>query len=285
MACRSCGTETKPGQRFCTACGTPLAAVCRSCGAENAVAARFCGQCGMALETVTSAGRPIEGELRPVSVLFADLSGFTALSDTRDPEDVQNLLNDFFALTDGTIVRLGGTVDKHIGDCVMAVFGAPVAHGDDAERAVAAAIAIRDGMAPLAERYSAGDIGVHSGLAAGTVLAATTGSDVHRPYTITGSSVNLAARLCDLARRGEILLSDELAVAVSHRHAVEELGPRRVDGFAEPLSVFRVALQQQSKKVTSAPRFVGRKAEMMRIAAGVCRDRQSAERPHRRHSR
>src|SRR5262245_43780444 len=113
MTCRSCGTETKPEQRFCTACGAPLGQACRSCGAENAAGARFCGNCGSALEAVAPAARTAEGELRPVTVLFADLSGFTALSDSHDPEDVQNLLNDFFALTDGTIVRLGGTIDKH----------------------------------------------------------------------------------------------------------------------------------------------------------------------------
>ncbi len=205
--------------------------------------------------------------MRPVTVLFADLSGFTALSATHDPEDVQNLLNDFFALTDGTVVRLGGKVDKHIGDCVMAVFGAPIAHGDDAERAVAAAIAIREGLSPLAQHYRAGPLDVHCGLAVGTVLAATTGSDVHRPYTITGSSVNLAARLCDLAKNGEILLSDDLAAAVAHRHSVEALGRRRLEGFAGELPVFRVSSQQQDKKDASGPRFVGRKAEMAEIEA------------------
>lgn len=269
MTCRSCGTETKPDQRFCTACGAPLAQLCRGCGAENAAAARFCGNCGSALEAPAPAARTAEGELRPVTVLFADLSGFTALSASHDPEDVQNLLNDFFALTDGTIVRLGGTVDKHIGDCAMAVFGAPVAHGDDAERAVAAAIAIREGLKPLAQHYRAGPLDVHCGLAAGTVLAATTGSDVHRPYTITGSSVNLAARLCDLAKSGEILLSDDLAAAVAHRHSVEALGRRRLDGFAGELPVFRISSQQHSKRDASGPRFVGRKAEMAEIETAL----------------
>jgi class 3 adenylate cyclase/tetratricopeptide (TPR) repeat protein len=267
MACRSCGTETKPDQRFCTGCGAPLSQPCRACGAENPATARFCGNCGTALETAGQAVRPADGELRPVTVLFADLSGFTELSGNHDPEDVQNLLNDFFALTDGTIVRLGGTVDKHIGDCVMAVFGAPIAHGDDAERAVAAAIAIRDGLKPLAQHYRVGLLDVHCGLAAGTVLAASTGSDVHRPYTITGSSVNLAARLCDLAKRGEILLSDDLAAAVANRHSVEALGRRRLDGFAGELPVFRISSQQQDKKDASAPLFVGRKAEMGEIEA------------------
>lgn len=274
MACRSCGAETRPGQRFCSQCGTALAQSCSACGAENAGDARFCGQCGTALAAAAPT-RAAESELRPVSVLFADLSGFTQLSDSHDPEDVQKLLNDFFALADGAIVRMGGTVDKHIGDCVMAVFGAPVAHGDDASRAVAAAIAIRDGMMPLAQRYGESRLDVHSGLAAGTVLAATTGSDVHRPYTITGSSVNLAARLCDLARAGEILLSEDLAAAAAQRHAVEALGPRRLDGFAEPLPVFKLAANISGAKDALAPRFVGREAEVAGIAAAL--DRTSHE--------
>lgn len=264
MACKSCGIETRPGQRFCTACGAALAVACRGCGAENPAAARFCGSCGTALGPMPEA-RSSEGELRPVTVVFADLSGFTALSGERDPEDVQRLLNDFFALADGAIVRLGGTVDKHIGDCVMAVFGAPIAHGDDAERAVAAAIAIREGLAPLATRYKSDRIDVHSGLAAGTVLAASTGSDVHRPYTITGSSVNLAARLCDLAKSGEILLSGDLAAAIAHRYAVSDFGRHRLDGFAEPLHVFKLAQNEQAKADLSVPRFVGREAEVKQI--------------------
>lgn len=264
MVCKSCGTEAKPGQRFCTGCGAALTVPCRGCGAENPANARFCGQCGTALGVVPETRAP-EGELRPVTVLFADLSGFTALSGERDPEDVQRLLNDFFAIADGAIVRLGGTVDKHIGDCAMAVFGAPIAHGDDAERAVAAAIAISEGLAPLAIRYKSDRINVHCGLAAGTVLAASTGSDVHRPYTITGSSVNLAARLCDLAKSGEILLSGDLAAAIAHRYAVSDFGRHRLDGFAEPLPVFKLAQHEEAKTDLSVPGFVGREAEVKQI--------------------
>lgn len=266
MDCTACGAPAKPGQRFCTSCGAALALACRACGAQNPPSARFCGNCGSALAPVPET-RPSEGELRPVTVLFADLSGFTALASDRDPEDVQRLLNDFFAIADGVIVRLGGTIDKHIGDCVMAVFGAPVAHGDDAERAVAASIGISEGLAPLAARYNAGPLEVHCGLAAGTVLAGSTGSDVHRPYTITGSSVNLAARLCDLAKRGEILLSDDLAAAIAHRYSVQAMGSYRLDGFAEELAVFRLSRNEQIKRDMSAPRFVGREAEVRQIDA------------------
>jgi class 3 adenylate cyclase/tetratricopeptide (TPR) repeat protein len=266
MNCTACGAPAKPGQRFCTDCGAALSAACRACGASNSPGARFCGECGTALSAPPVETRPPDSELRPVTVLFADLSGFTALSGERDPEDVQRLLNDFFALTDSAIVKFGGTVDKHIGDCTMAVFGAPVAHSDDAERAVAAAIAIREGVTPLAQRYGVGHLDVHSGLAAGTVLAASTGSDVHRPYTITGSSVNLAARLCDLAKRGEILLSDDLASTIAHRYAVEEFGSHQLDGFTAAQSVFRLASQKSRPETEAAP-FVGRKAELRQIEA------------------
>lgn len=265
MNCTACGAPAKPGQRFCTACGAALALVCGACGEPNPPGARFCGSCGSGLSAPAETRAP-EGELRPVSVLFADLSGFTTLAGERDPEDVQRLLNDFFAIADGAIARLGGTVDKHIGDCVMAVFGAPVAHGDDAERAVSAAVAISAGLAPLAARYGENRLDVHCGLAAGTVLAASTGSDVHRPYTITGSSVNLAARLCDLAKSGEILLSEDLAQAVAHRYALEDLGPHRLDGFAAALPVFRLS-QSEPKPDMGAPPFVGRKAELRQIEA------------------
>lgn len=265
MNCTACGTPAKPGQRFCTACGAALTAACRACGASNPPGARFCGECGASLSAPVET-RPPDSELRPVTVLFADLSGFTALSGERDPEDVQRLLNDFFAMTDSVIVKVGGTVDKHIGDCVMAVFGAPVAHGDDAERAVAAAIGIREGLAPLAQRYGGAQLDVHCGLAAGTVLAASTGSDVHRPYTITGSSVNLAARLCDLAKRGEILLSDDLASAVAQRYALEDFGRHQLDGFAAAQAVFRLSSLEPKPDIEDLP-FVGRKAELRQIEA------------------
>lgn len=265
MNCTACGAPAKPGQRFCTTCGAALSAACRACGASNPPSARFCGECGASLSAPVET-RPPDSELRPVTVLFADLSGFTALSGERDPEDVQRLLNDFFAMTDSMIVKLGGTVDKHIGDCVMAVFGAPVAHGDDAERAVAAAIGIREGLAPLAQRYGGASLDVHCGLAAGTVLAASTGSDVHRPYTITGSSVNLAARLCDLAKRGEILLSDDLASAVAQRYALEDFGRHQLDGFAAAQAVFKLSSLEPKPDIEDLP-FVGRKAELRQIEA------------------
>ena len=133
---------------------------------------------------------------RQVTALFADISGFTRLSNTMDAEEIHAMLNGFFASVDEVVRRYGGTVDKHIGDAVMAVFGAPVAHTDDPERALRAALDIHQAVDRLVP-----PIAVHIGVAAGQVVASTTGSAEHAEYTVTGDSVNLAARLTDTGQR------------------------------------------------------------------------------------
>ncbi len=140
--CASCGAESPPGQRFCGQCGASLMRACASCGTENPPENRFCGSCGTALAgSARSPGAPV-AERRLVSVLFADLVGFTTLSEHRDPEEVRELLSQYFDRCRSLIERYGGTVEKFIGDAVMAVWGTPVAREDDAERAVRAALAL-----------------------------------------------------------------------------------------------------------------------------------------------
>ena len=145
--CPSCGAEVAVDQKFCIACGTSLAALdCPTCGATHAHGANFCGQCGGRLEAATEALRrsapetPRATERRLVSVLFADLVGFTARSEDEDPEAVREFLTAYFDRAAQIIERYGGTVEKFIGDAVMAVWGTPTAHEDDAERAVRAAL-------------------------------------------------------------------------------------------------------------------------------------------------
>jgi class 3 adenylate cyclase len=132
------------------------------------------------------------GERRQVTVLFADLTGYTELSKLLDAEEIEGILTAFFEVADTAIVEHGGIIDKHIGDCVMAVFGAPVAHGNDAERAVLAALRIRESVPMLCKRLGR-DIGVHVGVASGEVLASQVGSARHKAYTVTGESVNRLA--------------------------------------------------------------------------------------------
>src|SRR5437879_4227659 len=145
MSCPACGHSADPAQRFCGACGCALQQVCGQCGASSAPGYRYCGQCGAALDgDGPAAGAAETGEERRwATVLFADLSGFTALSERTDPEEVRSMVDRCMCAMGEVVERFGGAVDKVIGDALMAVFGAPVAHEDDPTRAVRAALEIQ----------------------------------------------------------------------------------------------------------------------------------------------
>jgi class 3 adenylate cyclase/tetratricopeptide (TPR) repeat protein len=207
------------------------------------------------------------GERRQVAVLFADLAGFTALSKEVDAEEVHALLGLFFDRVDRVVEEYGGHIDKHIGDCVMAVFGAPVAHGNDAERAVRAALAICDAMPELSVEAGR-TIHVHIGIAGGQVVASGTGSASHREYTVTGETVNLASRLTDAAATGEILISDNLWDAVSNRFEATDAGTLAVKGLGEQIRVWQVRAIRTIGTAARAP-FVGRHAELQQFNAAM----------------
>ncbi|NSY41005.1 adenylate/guanylate cyclase domain-containing protein [Leisingera sp. ANG59] len=149
-----------------------------------------------------------EAERRQVTVLFADLAGFTALAGRIGAEAAHGVLNRFFQVVDGLVNEYGGTVDKHIGDSVMAVFGAPVAHDRDPELAVRCACEIHTAIARVNPPGGSG-LQAHIGIASGQVVASGTGSETYSEYTVTGNAVNLAARLQELAEAGETVISDE----------------------------------------------------------------------------
>ncbi len=151
MICRVCSTENDAGSKFCSECGTPMIAGCPNCGATNKPGARFCNECGTALAgavassvpTATTASSSLAApvaERRLVTVLFADLVGFTPFAEERDAEEVRETLSRYFDLCSDIVGRYGGTIEKFIGDAVMAVWGAPIAHEDDSERAVRSAL-------------------------------------------------------------------------------------------------------------------------------------------------
>src|ERR687888_2400940 len=169
--CPSCGVENPERARFCMSCGTALAPSCPSCGAENPPGAKFCIECGFDLgraaggAAATPATRPEPSGARPlaepppeerrlVSVLFADLSGYTAIAEQMDPEAVKQFLDRTLRKLGEEVTRFGGSVDKYIGDNVMAVFGAPQAHEDDPERAVRAGLAMQEAMERLNEKHA-----------------------------------------------------------------------------------------------------------------------------------
>ena len=223
-----------------------------------------------AAEAVAAGSIPVEeppSERRQVAVLFADLAGYTALARELDAEELHDLLEGFFAVADRLIEEHGGTIDKHIGDCVMGVFGAPVAHGNDAERAVRAALAVRDAMPTLSAR-TARPVAVHIGVASGQVVASGTGGPGHRTYTVTGDSVNLASRLTDLATPGEILVSNAVRRALAERLECDDAGALEVKGFAEPVRAWRLLGLCASTGL--APRvLVGRQGELRQFEAAL----------------
>ena len=199
---------------------------------------------------------------RQVTALFADISGFTRLSNTMDAEEIHAMLNGFFASVDEVVRRYGGTVDKHIGDAVMAVFGAPVAHTDDPERALRAALDIHQAVDRLVP-----PIKVHIGVAAGQVVASTTGSAEHAEYTVTGDSVNLAARLTDMASAGQTFTSASVKQAVGDRFIGEDRGLQLIVGMPEPMTVYELTGIAAGRLDQSA--FVGREREITTFEATV----------------
>jgi class 3 adenylate cyclase/tetratricopeptide (TPR) repeat protein len=211
-----------------------------------------------------------EGERRQVTVLFADLVAYTVLSRELDPEEVHALLCRFFECMDRAVEDHGGRVERHIGDCVMAVFGAPVAHGNDAERAVRAAVAIVNVMPELSAEVGH-PVRVHVGMASGQVVASATGSITHSEYAVIGESVNLASRLANAAQPGEILLSEAVRLALHERLECVEAGALSVKGFAEPVGAWRL-LGLRTTNLQPRP-FIGRKAELqqLRAALATCR--------------
>src|SRR5919106_4045613 len=147
MRCGACGTENRTGRKFCAECGSPLSISCPACGAPAEPGERFCGECGARLEGPAEA-RP-EEERRLVTVLFADLAGFTSMSEGMDPEAVKSLAVRSAELMSDEVRRFGGTVSAVMGDAIMAMFGAPVAHEDDEERAIRAGVAMRERIAAV----------------------------------------------------------------------------------------------------------------------------------------
>jgi class 3 adenylate cyclase/tetratricopeptide (TPR) repeat protein len=238
--CPACGTANELDRKFCAECGTPITAPCLACGALNAPGVKFCGQCGGDLRaSVSPTGK--EGreaptaERRLVSVLFADLVGFTTLSEARDAEAVRDLLSRYFETATQIIGAYGGTVEKFIGDAVMAVWGAPTAFEDDAERAVRSALDLVAAVQALGQEIDADLMlraGVLTGEAAVSLGAANQGM-------VAGDLVNTASRLQSVAPPGTVLVGDATMQAASGAVAFEPAGEQLLKGKAAPVPAFR----------------------------------------------
>ena len=279
MLCAACGAENPTANRFCDNCGGPLTASCPSCGQPNRPDARFCGTCGHVLgapgEAPADAARSIAtAERRLVSVLFTDLVGFTTLAEDRDPEAVRELLSRYFDTATEIINLHGGTIEKFIGDAVMAVWGTPVAHEDDAERAVRAALELVDAIRGLHPDLQA-RAGVLTGEAAVTLGATNQGM-------VAGDLVNTAARLQGVAEPGTVLVGESTMRAAERAIVFEPIGDHSLKGKTAPVPAWqalRVVAQRGGQGRTDALEapFVGRDEELRQLKEllhAVGRDRR-----------
>jgi class 3 adenylate cyclase/tetratricopeptide (TPR) repeat protein len=245
-----------------------LVKVCPRCGRENADDAHFCSGCALALDAETS-GRE---ERKVVTCLFCDLVGFTARAEAMDPEDVRRLLQPYHARVRGELERFGGTVEKFIGDAVMAVFGAPVAHEDDPERAVRAALAIRDTLAD-------DELDIRIGITTGEALITLDARPDSGEGIAAGDVVNTAARIQSAAPSGEIVVDETTFRATERVVEYEEEAAAAAKGKAEPVPVWRAVRARSRVGVErlSSTAFVGREREVALLdetLARALRERQ-----------
>src|SRR4051794_12059982 len=299
MQCPQCQAENLDGLRFCEDCGARLDSKCPKCGAEIRPGKKFCGSCGHALGAPISARIPVaspapaptpeaytprhlaeriltsraalEGERKQVTVLFADLKGSMALLADRDPEEARAILDPVIERMMGAVHRYEGTVNQVMGDGIMALFGAPLAHEDHAQRACYAALRMQQGVKEYADevwRSQNVRIQVRVGLNSGEVVVRSIGSDLRMDYTAVGQTTHLAARMEQLAAPGSILVAPDTLRLVEGYVQVKALGPMAVKGLSEPVEVYELTgaglarSRLQATAVRGFSKFVGRDAEL-----------------------
>jgi class 3 adenylate cyclase len=292
MWCSRCQHENPAGQKFCGECAARLASACPSCGASNPPGQKFCGECGTGLgqtdgtanygtplsytpkhlaEKILTSKAALEGERKQVTVLFADLKGSMELLADRDPEEARKLLDPVLEHMMEAVHRYEGTVNQVMGDGIMALFGAPLAHEDHAVRACYAALRMQESVKRYAEgvrREHGITIRIRVGLNSGEVVVRAIGSDLHMDYTAVGQTTHLAARMEQLADPGSILLTLNTLTLAEGFVQVTPLGPMAVKGLPVPVEVYELAgvsavrSRLQAAAARGLSRFVGRDAEI-----------------------
>jgi class 3 adenylate cyclase/DNA-binding SARP family transcriptional activator len=260
--CPDCGHENAPDRRFCGSCGHALFQVCPSCGEESPSRVDFCGACGSPLVPRAAVAAALEGERRWVTVLFGDLAGFTHLSETSDPEDVRLMIDGCTSQMGEIVDRYGGWIDKVMGDALMAVFGAPVAHEDDAERAVRAGLELQRYASENADDL--GGLALRVGVDSGEVMFAPVGPEDRREPTVMGDAVNTAWRLQEVAPQGSVLIGDQTRSACRKAIRCEVMAPITVKGKGAPVAAWlaREAITSATPEVVSSAPMLGRAAEL-----------------------
>ena len=311
LRCPSCQAEAAATGKFCGKCGAPWPPPCPQCGHRNPADNKFCGECGSRLERVIPAGpgreadraplrsatiirdaAPVaytpkhlaekilrsrdafEGERKQVTVLFTDVSGFTAMSERLDPEEVHEIMNRAFEVILDAVHLFEGTVNQFLGDGVMALFGAPIAHEDHAHRALRAALAMQDGISPLRReirRRHGVEFRIRMGINTGRVVVGAIGRDLRMDYTAVGDTTNLAARLLGVAQPGQIVVSKGTRRPTEGFFTFEDLGEFSLKGKSEPVRAYAVTAEIRGRTRLEVSRergltpLVGRERELRQL--------------------
>ncbi|MDF3834760.1 adenylate/guanylate cyclase domain-containing protein [Cupriavidus basilensis] len=302
--CSSCGFENPAGAKFCEECGAKLVHVCPACGHETSASAKFCSECGAPLRaagrgSASAASAPInytpphlaeriraaraamqargatEGERKTITALFADMAGSTALIRDLDPEDARSLIDPVLALMMEAVHHYEGYVARSMGDGILALFGAPIAHEDHAQRALLAALRMQEDMRRYADRVRRAQgialqirVGVNSGE---VVVRAIRTEDLHTDYDPVGNSIHIASRMEGIAVPGSIVASEDTHKLAEGYFAFKALGATPIKGLSEPLPVFEVLglgplrTRLQVSASRGLARFVGRVRELEQL--------------------
>jgi len=306
MKCPRCQHENEAGAKFCEECAAPLARTCGHCGRQLSPTAKFCPECahwtGSAAEAPTArrftspesytprhlaerilnSKAALEGERKQVTVLFADLKGSMELLADRDPEEARRILDPVLERMMEAVHRYEGTVNQVMGDGIMALFGAPVAHEDHAVRACYAALRLQESVKRFADevrRTHGVTVQIRAGLNSGEVVVRAIGSDLHMDYTAVGQTTHLAARMEQLASPGSVLMTSATLALAEGYVEVKSLGPVPVKGLTDPVDVYELtgAGPVRSRLHAAAARglttFVGRTQELEQLAQALERAR------------
>ncbi|MBI4609391.1 MAG: AAA family ATPase [Candidatus Rokubacteria bacterium] len=298
MRCSHCSFEVAADFNFCPKCGRQLSRQCPNCAYVCPPEFRYCPRCGTEVSTgvaaraqpPVSAARPpaqaeltrsesVEAERRPVTLLFADVVGFTSLADKLDPEELRSLMMGCFQTLAEEIRRYDGFIEKFIGDAIVAIFGAPTAHEDDPERAVRAALSMQRQLGQLragADDVTGGALTMRIGINTGLVVAGAVGEG--KDYGVVGDAVNVAARLQQVGAPGKITVSEETYRLIRRAFDCRPLGPVALKGKAEPVQAFEVvgAASGRAPTLDSEARvpLVGREEELGQLLELLSRARK-----------
>ena len=275
MKCPQCKADNAATDKFCRQCGSELKFSCSQCGSSIYPEDKFCGKCGQRLDQSVEKAEitpAIDGERKHVTVLFSDLSGFTAMSEKLDPEEVKEVTSRIFGEVALVVTKYEGFIEKFIGDAVMAVFGVPNAHEDDPVRAIRSAKEIHEiveSMSPQLKGRIGRPLSMHSGINSGLVVTGEVELE-KGTHGIAGDAINLAARLQDLADKGEILVGPETYRQAEGHFIFDELSPTQVKGKQAPIRIYRVlSAKERPDKIhrLSGVRadLIGRRAEIAEL--------------------